>query len=120
LSWEAPRLRDRESRPADERIQAGCCPKTPLASCERHIQTAAGGSVPEPSDEKNTSQLVLGFLARQCKGHHLVWQNAAVGLPPPVLLTWGYEWGRGDWLWITASITHSALIDPPVPPPRLA
>lgn len=64
--------------------------------------------------------MVVGPLARQCRGMVDLWCLTGAVSPPPAAIHWQFEWITVGWLTPTDVPLTSEYLSPPVPPPRLA
>jgi hypothetical protein len=62
---------------------------------------------------------MVGIAARKCRGLTDQWCASGAVLPPPVAVTWQFQWDLVEWLASDAPPLASLGLSPPVPPPRV-
>ncbi len=77
------------------------------ASCHQHDARSLGVT------------LVIGALARQCRGMAELWCASGAALPPPAAVDWQFQWNVVAWVALDAYPLPASNLSPPVPPPRV-
>jgi hypothetical protein len=104
---------------------------SPKGCCSEHADHGHGAEH-EPHDDGCCDQaavdahqpgggmgLVIGPLARQCRGMVDLWCLAGAVEPPPAAVDWQFDWVLVGWLAPSAWRIHSNDPAPPVPPPKV-
>ena len=63
--------------------------------------------------------LVIGELARQCRGMAELWCASGAVLPPPAAIGWQFQWNVVEWVALDGDRLPTGERSPPVPPPRV-
>ena len=63
--------------------------------------------------------LVIGALARQCRGLVDLWCASGAALPPPAAVDWQFQWNLVEWVALDRYLLPVCDLAPPVPPPRV-
>jgi hypothetical protein len=129
LSWNTPRLRDRQAAARPPSTAEGQCPECrrlpTTAACCRHDQgqqpsccttrrpaSQEGTAVPAPK-----TTWVIALTARCCGGFETDWLHTGAALLP-ALLDWRHDWAPVCWLELIGLLPLALPSPPSAPPPR--
>jgi hypothetical protein len=100
-----------------------CCNEHAEHCDTRRHQDVHHASCCDPSaadqDEDAGIVIMIGPLARQCRGMVDVWCLAGAVEPPPAAVDWQFDWAVVEWLAPMPDLLNSRDPAPPVPPPRV-
>jgi hypothetical protein len=63
--------------------------------------------------------LVLGVMARHCRGLADSWCVSGAALPLPPVVRWQFSWNLVECLALASAPLPTEILSPPVPPPRV-
>ncbi len=69
--------------------------------------------------DESEMTLVIGSLARTCRGLASSWCTSGAVLPPAPDIVWQFEWVVVEWVALDTGSLLSSLRAVPVPPPRV-
>ncbi|MBI3837999.1 MAG: hypothetical protein HY288_08710 [Planctomycetia bacterium] len=104
-------------------LPAHCCAQrrasaTALAHRQHHDEHAAASCHKHDAHSGGVT-LVIGALARQCRGMVEVWCASGACLPPPAAIDWQFQWDLVEWVALAGHTLPIGNLSPPVPPPRV-
>jgi hypothetical protein len=98
------------------------CEAASRAEIAHHDGGGSTGCHPDAGESEGESAgivLVIGPLARHCRGLVDLWSLSGAVLPAPAPVEWQFQWVVVAWLVPTAAVSGSCDLAPPVPPPRV-
>jgi hypothetical protein len=116
-----PVVADVQEEVAEEPATCSCCcgtacPGGGKCCCNPHEEPQP--QPPKPPAKPTDLTWVIGMKALACRGEATVWVTQGAALPPPLVVTWQYEWTpQGETTSPTLSL-DSIVLDRTTPPPR--
>jgi hypothetical protein len=100
---------------------AHCCAQRKESSTTAaHLHDEGGSATCHEHDAHSMGvTLVIGALARQCRGMAELWSASGAAVPPPAAIDWQFQWDVVEWLTLAAQPLPTSNLSPPVPPPRV-
>ena len=112
-----------QAKPAAQKsCGSGCCHKKASPDADEHRVVSRkhrSRTHCESQEEKLGVTIVIGALARECRGLPTLWCATGAVAPPPAAVEWTFPPEVTQWLRGERCEPWEFCLSPPVPPPRV-